>query len=265
MPTIAALRSELIKALTLRTWWLGVGVILVLNLYFAQMNADLLSELALTLDDGWFLAFDGSVTPFDQAVTDSVLSSPYQSAALFVPLLVAAACGQEYRSGQMQLSALAVPDRTRLAAAKIAVTALLGAAVTLVAFVLSDVVLVLLLPPEGRAVVLSGAGMLVAAKVVLYAVVVSVVAGALTTVFRSTMPALITIVGVLVLALSGLLRALAPPLHNLLPMIAAKTFLFGYRSEPGEPSATAGVVTLLGWFVIAVVAWVVVTRRRDVA
>ena len=37
---------------------------------------------------------------------------------------------------------------------------------TLVAFVLSDVVLVLLLPPEGRAVVLSGAGMLVAAKVV---------------------------------------------------------------------------------------------------
>jgi hypothetical protein len=78
------------------------------------------------------------------------------------------------------------------------------------------------------------------------------------------MPALITIVAVLVLALSGLLRATVPPAHDLLPMIAAKTFLFGYVSEPGDPSASIGVAVLLGWLGVATVAWLLVFRRRDI-
>jgi ABC-type transport system involved in multi-copper enzyme maturation permease subunit len=239
-------------------------VILALNLYFAQMNTALIVDLSSTLKDGVFVDFDGTVAPFARAVTDGILSSPYQSAALFVPLLVALVCGQEYRSGQLLISAAAVPSRVRLAAVKIAVAGTLGAAVTLVAFLLSDAVLLLLLPAEGRAVVLSATGLLVAAKVTLYAVVMAIVAGALTTLFRSTMPALITIVAVLVLALSGLLRATVPPAHDLLPMIAAKTFLFGYVSEPGDPSASIGVAVLLGWLGVATVAWLLVFRRRDI-
>ncbi|RMI14061.1 hypothetical protein [Cellulomonas triticagri] len=263
-PTRAALRAELTKALTLRSLWIGAGVILALNVYFAQMNVSLLADLAQTLEDGRFVAYDGTVASFETAVRDSILSSPYQSAALFVPLLIAVVCGQEYRTGQIRTTAAAVPNRWRLATVQIIVSVVLGVVVTILAFVMSDVVLLLALPAEGRDVVLSAAGMLVGAKVLTYSAVMSVVAGVLTTVLRSTMPALVAIVAVLVLALSGVLLPLSPLVHGLLPMIAAKTFLFGYAPDATDPSVAAGLVILLGWLTAGAATWFGALRYREI-
>lgn len=261
-----ALTAEFTKTLTLTGWWKGVAVVLLLNLYFAYMNADLLaSDLISTMHDGVLKDLDGSMITLHQAVTDAILASPYQSAALLLPLVIAITVGQEYRTRQVLTSAAAVPSRFVLVAAQLVAVSVLAAVVCLAAFVLSDVVLLLMLPPEGAAIVLTAAGLLVAAKVVFYGVTVSIVAGALTTLFRSTLFALVAIVMMFVLALTGAFKGFAPMVHDALPMIGAKSFLFGYDVDTLEPSAGAGVLILLAWSVVAAAAWIVTFLKRDVA
>src|SRR5699024_9271972 len=147
-----ALVAEFTKITTLRSWWIGVTVVLVLTVYFAHMGASLLVELLDTLDDGSFTDLDGSRVPLEEGVLDTVLSSPYQSVALFLPLVIANAVGQEYRGGQISTSVTAVPSRLRLIAAKLVTVSVLSVLVCASVYALSNVVLLLMLPPEGVAI-----------------------------------------------------------------------------------------------------------------
>lgn len=259
-----ALVAEFTKITTLRSWWLGVVVVLALTAYFAQMGASLLVDLLGTLEGGAFTDLDGSRVALEEGVLDTVLGSPYQSVALFLPLVIAIAVGQEYRGGQILTSVTAVPSRLTLAMAKLVTVGILAALMCTAAFVLSNAVLLLMLPPEAVAIVLTFEALLVLPRVMLYGVCISVVAAALTGLFRNTLFALFTIVAILVLGVSGLLSAFVPFLHNLMPMIAAQSFLFGYQAE-GVPSMATGVFVLLGWAVVTTVLWVAVFTRRDVA
>lgn len=262
-PLLAAVKAELTKALTLRSWWIGVAVLLALNIYFAQMNASLLVELSATMDNGYFIDFDGRRESFERAVTDSILASPYQSAAMFLPLVIAIVVGHEYREHQILLSVTAVPNRSRLVIAKICAVVLLTSTVVLIAFISSDVILLLLLPDPAPSIITSGAGILIAGKILLYAITMCLVAGALTTIFRNTIPALVVIVLILLLSLSGALGALAPGLDNILPMIGAKTLLFGYANDSDSFTAGQGMFLLAVWLISAVTAWLAVFRKRD--
>jgi len=260
---VSTVRAELTKTTTLRSWWIGVAVIMALNIYFAQMSASLLAELSATLENGFYLDFVGQQAPYERGVTDTILSSPYQSAALFLPLLVAAASGNEYRTRQILTSVAAVPSRLCLVGAKIVSTVLLSGAVVVAMFVVSDIILLLLLPDPAVPIVLSGPGILVGAKVLLYAVLMALFAEALTAIFRNTLAALGCIVLILVLAFSQVLDAIVPGLNNVLPMIGAKTFLFGYPDSPTSLTGGQGVILLVAWAAVAVIAWAVVFRQRD--
>lgn len=259
-----ALVAEFTKITTLRSWWIGVTVVLVLTVYFAHMGASLLVELLDTLDDGSFTDLDGSRVPLEEGVLDTVLSSPYQSVALFLPLVIAIAVGQEYRGGQISTSVTAVPSRLRLIAAKLVTVSVLSVLVCAAVYALSNVVLLLMLPPEGVAIVLTFEALLVLPRVMLYSVCLSIVAAALTGLFRNTLFALFTIVAILVLGVSGLLLAFVPLLHNAMPMIAAQSFLFGHQAE-GMPSEATGVLVLLGWAMVTTVLWTAAFTKQDVA
>lgn len=259
-----ALSAELAKILSLRGWWVGIAVVLALTAYFAHMGATLLAELLNTLEGGAFTDLDGTLVPLEQGVIDTVLGSPYQSVALFFPLVVAVAVGQEYRHGQIQASVLAVPSRGVLVSAKITAVGALTLLVCVAAYALSNTVLWFLLPEPAAALVFGTEALLVLPRIMLYAVCMALVAGALTTVFRSTLIALFTVVGILVLGVSGLLAAFAPPVHDIIPLIAAQSFLFGYEVD-GVPPSTAGVLTLLVWAAAAAVLWTVTLLRRDAA
>lgn len=261
-----AVRAELTKALTLRSWWVGVGVVLALTVYFAYINASLLVETAAaTWDTGVFRDIDGTSVPVARAVGDAILASPYQSAAFFLPLLIAMMAGQEYRNQQFFLTVAAVPDRRVLFAAKIAAVALLAVGVTIMTSLVNAAVLLALLPSDGDAMVLSATSLEVFAKVALYAVTIGVFAAALTSIVRSTLWALVASVVLYGLTASQLLEAVSPVLHHASPMIGAQTFLFGYAVDPDAPGTAAGVVILLGWLVVAASVWCATLVRRDAA
>ena len=265
LPLPAAVGSELTKIWTLRSWWIGVAVVLALSAYFAQLEAELAKEQIHTLHGGFIEDFLGQQVPFDRSVRDAILGSPYQSAALFLPLLVAMASGQEYQGRQILLSATAVPRRMRLAVAKMLALVLSGSLVTIAAFAVSDGLLLLLMPSPAHSVVLSASGLFILVKVLFYAVTMTLVAGALTTLFRSTIPALVVVVGMLILTLMGIMKAFLPALHQMLPMAGAKTMLFGYSVDAGSLDAGGGVILLLGWIGASVAAWLLVFRTRDLA
>ncbi|WP_316669438.1 hypothetical protein [uncultured Propionibacterium sp.] len=261
----AAVAMEAIKILTLRSWWIGLIVVSALNVYFAYNGVILAREALPTFHDGMVLDDLGASVPLDRYVDDMILSAPYQSMAVFFPLLLILACGQDYRSGrgQFQLMTLAVPSRIRLATARIAFALVATVGSTIVVFLLSDAVLWFMLPAPVRAVVISVAGALVCLRIMLVACVMAVTALAATMLTRSTFGGAMFIVAQAVVSVSGLLRIIGQGANNALPMVAAKTFLFGYQREAGEPGAAAGMMILAVWLGVSVLAVMIHDTRRE--
>lgn len=262
----AAAAMEVAKTLTLRSWWIGFAVILALNLYFTY-NGVILARGALpTLHDGVVLDDLEGAVPLERYVGDMIISAPYQSMAVFFPLLLVMVCGQDYRSGQkqLQLTALAVPSGARRAAAGMTFAFVATVGSTITVFLLSDAVLWLMLPSPARSVIVSAAGILSCLRIALVACVMTVTALAVTVLMRSTLAGTIFIVLQAVASMSGLLRIIGQGVNNVLPMIAAKTFLFGYQREPGEPGATAGTMILAGWLAVSALTVMINGTRRAV-
>lgn len=153
-----ALAAELAKIATLRGWWIGVGALLALAVAFAAMNTSLIVEQVGALaPDATFKDSDGTPTTVRRAVLNGVLAPTYQSAAFFLPVLIALAVGQEYRRRQILVSATAVPSRAVLFTAKLIAVVIASAALCLVSCALGDVVLLVMLTARLDAVVLSPA------------------------------------------------------------------------------------------------------------
>src|SRR5699024_1111336 len=164
---------------------------------------------------------DGSRVPLEEGVLDTVLSSPYQSVALFLPLVIAIAVGQEYRGGQFSTSVTAVPSRLRLIAAKLVTVSVLCVLLCAAVYALSIVFLLLLLPSECVVLLFSFEALLVLPPFMLSGVCLSISAASISRLFRNALFALFSIVAILVLGGSGLLLAFVPLLHNSMPKVAA--------------------------------------------
>lgn len=176
-----------------------------------------------------------------------VLVPTYQSAAFFLPVVIAITVGQEHRRRQILVSATAVPHRMVLFTAKLTAV-VVSAALCLVSCALGDVVLLVMLPDRLDAIVLSPAGLLVPVRIAVHGISVGVLAAALF---------LITATGILV--------TISPAAHQALPIIGAQSFLFGHVVEPGAPGRGAGLMILLAWALVPAVAWAITSTRRDLA
>ncbi len=261
-----ALAAEVAKIVTLRGWWVGAAVLLALTALFAVLNTGLLLEQIGTLaPEATFTDHDGSAVSVERAVLDAVLAPAYQSAAFFLPVAVALTAGQDYRHRQVLVSALAVPSRTMLFAAKLAAVVIASAGLCLLGCLLGDVVLLVMLPARFDAIVLSSAGLAVPLRIAVYGVAVGVLAAALTAILRSTLFALIAVVALFLVTATGVLAAFAPAAHQALPIIGAQTFLFGYPVVAGAPGRGAGVLILLAWALVPAAAWGITFVRRDLA
>lgn len=261
-----AIRSEFTKIFTLRAWWVGIAVLVALTLYFAYLNTTVLLELAEgSWAQGRFEDFDGSEVTVTRAVRESMLAGPYQSAIFFLPVLVALMVGQEYRTQQFFTSVTAVSSRTVLFAAKLVAVVVVSVTTVTATFVASDVVLVAMLPPEADVLVLSGPGLLVAPRLAFFAAVTAIIAAAVTSIVRSTLWALVAAILGFVLPLTGVLRAIAPVLHDAMPVIGAKAFMFGFADGPDAPGVGVGGPLLLAWGCVGAVSWWLAYTKRDAA
>jgi len=181
------------------------------------------------------LARSGAVVSMGTTVSlggDGTLAAvhPFVAIAVF-------AAGDEYRCGQLGVSLLAVPRRTRLFGAKLAATVVVagvGAAVAVLPGCLQR--------PDGSAV----------PRVAAY-VLLSLVGFGLAGVTRSVVTPLVLLVVVPVLV-SPALGAVFPTLVEYFPYEAARSML-------GEPR-DVGTVVAAGWALVSVTAaWACVVRR----
>lgn len=179
---IAALRYEWVRIATLRsTWWIVALSVLV--------PAGLAALLAANVD---IADFSG----YEDVVTAVVLT---QAAVLGFPLLVAYltsllgvfAFGHEYRHGMVRATLTAVPRRGPVLVAKVVVTALLVAVVSLV----STLVALLLGIALGGELIDAGATVTwqVIGGVVGYCTMFALVGLALAAIFRNQIAALVTV------------------------------------------------------------------------
>lgn len=256
--------SEIVKATTLRAWWIGSGLVLLLTFYYAASNANLFAELMASEQNGYFTDFDGSLTSVPQAVRESLLASPYQSSALLLPLLTTFIAGTEYGTNQIVQSRLITPNPRQLLLQKFLASSLLCVLVVAVAFLLSFVTLKAMLPSVAAELLTGGLTLRVFAVVVAFALTMNLVAEAFTASFRRTIPALLMVLLLLLLALSGVLGLINPVLANVIPMIGAKTLLFGYEADSNAFSTAQGVALLAVWATASLALWFHAYRgRRD--
>lgn len=257
-------KAEISKAVTLRSWWIGLTLVLLLTFYFSFANAQLLSELLAGNQGEFFRDFDGKTMSVKKSIREALLASPYQSAALIVPLLTTFIAGSEYRTNQIITSRLVVPSPMKLLVYKAISSSLLCTAVVFLSFIASAVALWLLIPGEHKHFLFSGMSIDVLLRVLFYALVMNLVAESLTATFRQGIPALFTVLMMLVFALGGVLGYIHPWLNNLLPMIGAKTLLFGYPDSEYSFSSFQGALLLLLWGCVAIALWMFAYRKgRD--
>lgn len=256
----AAVRAELIKIVTVPGVWICAAVIVALDvLVLTQQyprNVEMLASLAA---DGTVEVAPGERRPATDAFL-FLLVSALQIAPL-LPVLGALIAGQEFRTGQIGLSVLAVPRRGLLAAAK-ALAA--GLFLFLVAALLSavDTVFVQLVVADWEpGLPFTGEAFLWRARFLLFAVSFGLAGFAITVITRSTLAGVIGTVALTMVTMTQLLARVAPAVDALLPYSAARNLMVSADDLTASPGHA--VLVLAGWALLAPAVAGVVLARRD--
>jgi ABC-2 type transport system permease protein len=226
------LRAELTKTRTLPATWVALGVASAANLALGLLAATDAVRLA------------GRDGPVAIGQLGTLMVAPVY---VFVAIAVFAA-GSEYRAGQLRVSLAAVPDRHRLAAAKLA-------AVT-AACLLAALPAVL----PGHLVQPVPAVADLAALLAVY-LLLSLIGYGFAVVARGVVAPL-AVLFVTPVLISPALRGSMPDAVRLLPHEAALSLL-GLPADPATAlDRTGGLLTLIAWAGLSVGAgWAAVVRR----
>lgn len=260
---MSAVRAELTKIASARAVWLLGGGIVALHLLLSAANLGATRDaVAAITPAGTIEIFVGDPRPARPALIEYLVASSFQM-CLFIPAVAALIGGQEFRSGQLGQSLLAVPRRGRLIAAKFLAAAIaLGLLSATIAAISAGS---LYLAARGwdpglpvRAEAWSGQAAFLA-----FALLTGLTTLAITVLARSTLIGIVATVGLAVLTMTQLVAAVAPRLDALLPMSAGRNLLL----DPATADLSAGpghaLVVLLLWpLVTGTLAWLTV-RRRD--
>jgi ABC-2 type transport system permease protein len=236
------LGAELTKIRTLPATWIALGVALAAN--------TLLGTLAAT--DVVRIAGPGGPTPIAQL--GSLMLAP-----AYVCIAVAVfAAGSEFSGGQVRVSLLAVPDRDRLFAAKLMVTATVSAPAAVVALVPGYLV-------QHAAAVADGTLGIGAAWADLAALVVAyLLLGLIGYGFAFIARTVVTPLAVLFIAailVAPTLRGAFPDLVTYLPHDATLS-LVNLAADPAALGRIGGLLVLTAWAGGSVgAAWVIFAKR----
>lgn len=258
--------SELSKWLSLPTFWYGLLFVLGVSIFFTAQCLQVIQALAsgdaasvgLDSSDALLLFKDPATT-----VSDAFLASPYQTSVAFIPILAALLAVQEYRFRQ-DITTTLITGSWGLHLAGRAVAAMAGAIfIALLCAVANGAAFALFLPDSLKPVLTPLLAIETTGRVFLFTITLTLAALAIVEITRQAIPALIVVAGLLILSLSGILNAVYPGLNNLLPLLGAKSFAFGYAA--GDTSQLYGVLLLLGWSFAALLAIFLFGRRSRVS
>ena len=238
------IRSELYKIVSLPLFWMGVAIVIGISVFFTFQNIQVINAIAngnteiLTLEDR-----TSQLTEF-QTVRDAVLSSPYQSSILFSPILFALILSTEYKFGQESLTKLLTPKWQTVLTGQIFSGIIVVSTLTIVLSLINSAMLYGMLDGTLKSYLTLSLILEVTLRIIIFAITLTLLSMFLVTITRKAIPSVIIIVSLLVITLSGILRVLSPTLEHLLPLIGAKSFVFG-RVENNNPSEMYGLLLLL--------------------
>lgn len=263
MSAVAGLvRSELTKLVTLRSTWVLVGTLVVLDAVVVGTQLPLYVDAVAAAADGVVEVVPGDPQTMT-ALAAELATWPLQ-VGLLVLVLGAHAGGSDVVDGRLGASVLAVPDRVRLVVAKAVATAVLGLAVGLAMLATSVPAAARVLAGHDLALLWAPGAVSGYAGFLLVTVALTLVGLALGTVGRGTLAGVLGGALLLGVTLSQVLGTVAPQLDALVPTSAARNLLVAPTVEPpltSSPAAAAAV--LVAWAVagVAAAAWTV--RVRD--
>ena len=237
-------RSELYKILSLPLFWRGVAIVIGITIFFTFQNIQVINAIAngnteiLMLEDT-----TSQLTEF-QTVRDAVLSSPYQSSILFFPILFALILSTEYKFGQESLTKLLTPKWQTVLTGQICSGMIVASTLTIALSLINSAMLYVMLDETLQKYLSLGLVLEVTLRIIIFAITLTLLSMFLVKITRKPIPSVIVIVSILIITLSGILRVLSPTLEHLLPLIGAKSFVFG-RVENNNPSEMYGLLLLL--------------------
>lgn len=237
-------RSELYKILSLPLFWRGVAIVIGITIFYTFQNIQVINAIAngnteiLMLEDT-----TSQLTEF-QTVRDAVLSSPYQSSILFFPILFALILSTEYKFGQESLTKLLTPKWQTILTGQICSGIIVASTLTVALSLINSAMLYVMLDETLQNYLSLGLVLEVTLRIIIFAITLTLLSMFLVKITRKSIPSVIVIVSILIITLSGILKVVSPTLENLLPLIGAKSFVFG-RVENNNPSEMYGLLLLL--------------------
>ena len=237
-------RSELYKILSLPLFWRGVAIVIGITVFFTFQNIQVINAIAngntaiLILEDT-----TSQLTEF-QTVRDAILSSPYQSSILFFPILFALILSTEYKFGQESLTKLLTPKWQTILTGQICSGIIVASTLTVALSLINSAMLYVMLDETLQNYLSLGLVLEVTLRIIIFAITLTLLSMFLVKITRKPIPSVIVIVSILIITLSGILKVVSPTLENLLPLIGAKSFVFG-RVENNNPSEMYGLLLLL--------------------
>lgn len=238
------IRSELYKIVSLPLFWRGVAIVIGISVFFTFQNIQVINAIANGNTDILMLEDRTSQLTEFQTVRDAILSSPYQSSILFSPILFALILSTEYKFGQESFTKLLTPKWQTVLTGQIFSGIIVVSTLTIVLSLINSAMLYMMLDKTLQDYLNLGLVLEVTLRIIIFAITLTLLSMFLVTITRKAIPSVIIIVSLLVITLSGILRILSPTLEHLLPLIGAKSFVFG-RVENNNPSEMYGLLLLL--------------------
>lgn len=238
------IRSELYKIVSLPLFWMGVAIVIGISVFFTFQNIQVINAIANGNTD--ILILEDRTSPLTefQTVRDAILSSPYQSSILFSPILFALILSTEYKFGQESFTKLLTPKWQTVLTGQICSGIIVASTLTIVLSLINSAMLYGMLDETLKSYLTLSLILEVTLRIIIFAITLTLLSMFLVTITRKPIPSVIIIVSLLVITLSGILRVLSPTLEHLLPLIGAKSFIFG-RVENNNPSEMYGLLLLL--------------------
>jgi len=237
-------RSELYKILSLPLFWRGVAIVIGITIFFTFQNIQVINAIANGNTEIIMLEDTTSQLTEFQTVRDAVLSSPYQSSILFFPILFALILSTEYKFGQESLTKLLTPKWQTILTGQICSGIIVASTLTVALSLINSAMLYVMLDETLQNYLTLGLVLEVTLRIIIFAITLTLLSMFLVKITRKPIPSVIVIVSILIITLSGILKVVSPTLENLLPLIGAKSFVFG-RVENNNPSEMYGLLLLL--------------------
>ncbi|HFU4065396.1 TPA: hypothetical protein ACGO51_002324, partial [Streptococcus suis] len=163
---------------------------------------------------------------------------------IFLPILFALVLSTEYKFGQESLTKLLTPKWQTILKGQICSGIIITCILTFILSLINSTMLYFMLDETLQGYINLNLVLEVTFRVIIFSITLTLLSMFLVKITRKSIPSVITIVSLLIITLSGILRIISPTLENLLPLIGAKSFAFG-RVEGNNPSEIYGLLLLL--------------------